>query len=172
MNGQNLMLQVGIPPIVFPLVTILQATLKQIPVFILLFCFAWLQGYTPSAHWLAIVPVIIVQALLTIAIACTTAAVIPFIRDLAYLVPTGLMFLMFMSGIFYDYKSISPELQNLFLLNPIAFLLKCYREIFIAGTVPDLQTLTWWGLAGVIACLIVARAYARLRYTYPRIVIE
>ena len=170
--GQNLMLQVGLPSVVFPVVSLLQATLKQIPVFILLFGFLWLQDFTPGMHWWALIPVIIVQALLTIAFASAVAAVIPFIRDLSYLVPTGLMFLMFLSGIFYDYKMISPEWQSLFLMNPMAFLLKCYREIFIGGSLPDMQALTWWGLVSAAACAMLMYAFKRLRYIYPRVVME
>ena len=169
--GQNLMLH-GLPSIVFPLVSLLQATIKQLPVFVLLVGFVWLQGYTPDFHWWGLFPVIIVQALLAMAFACTVAAIIPFIRDLSYLVPTGLMFLMFLSGIFYGYQSISEKWQSLFLLNPMAFLLKCYREIFIDGVWPDMQTLGWWGLGSAIVCSIVLPAYQRLRYIYPRVVME
>jgi lipopolysaccharide transport system permease protein len=170
--GQNLMLQVGIPSVIFPLITYLQSTLKQIPIFILLFGFVWLQGYTPNAHWWALFPVIIVQALLTLAFACAVAAVIPFVRDLAYLVPTGLTFLMFLSGIFYDYRSISREWQELFLMNPIAFLLKSYREILLDGIMPDLFTLALWGFGSVAICLMLLLVYQRLRYIFPRIVME
>ncbi|NOR69480.1 MAG: ABC transporter permease [Methylomarinum sp.] len=171
-TGQNLMLQVGIPSVVFPLVSLLQATLKQIPVFILLFGFLWLQDYSPGALWWALVPVIAVQTLLTIAVASMVAAIIPFIRDLIYLVPTGLTLLMFLSGIFYDYRTISPEWQSLFLLNPMAFLLKCYRELFIDGILPDMQTLTWWGVSSAAACTVMILIYKRLRYIYPRIIME
>jgi len=170
--GQNLMLQVGLPSIVFPLVNLLQATLKQLPVFILLLGFVWSQGYFPSTHWWGLIPVIIVQLLLVTAFASAVAAVIPFARDLAYLVPTGLTFLMFMSGVFYDYRSISVEWQELFLLNPMAFLLKCYREILIDGVLPDLTALAWWAAGSAVACLLLMLAYRRLRYIFPRIVME
>ena len=168
--GQNLMLQVGLPSVAFPLVSLLQATLKQTPAFVLLLGFLWSQGITPEIHWWALVPVVLVQTLLTIAFASAVAAVIPFVRDLSYLVPTGLMFLMFLSGIFYDYRMIAAEWQSLFLLNPMAFLLKCYREIFIGGTLPDMQTLTWWGLGSIAACTMMLLAFKRLRYVFPRIV--
>jgi lipopolysaccharide transport system permease protein len=166
------MLQVGIPSVVFPLVSLTHATLKQIPVFVLLIAFVWLHGYSPNTHWWALLPVIVLQALLTIAVACAVAAIIPFARDLAYVVPTGLTFFMFLSGIFYDYRTISPEWQNIFLLNPIAFLLKCYREIFIDGMLPDLLILTWWSLGSAAACILLMLVYKRLRYIYPRIVME
>ncbi|MCF6250458.1 MAG: tetratricopeptide repeat protein [Methylococcaceae bacterium] len=170
--GQNIMLQVGVPSIFFPLVILLQTTIKQLPVFLLLIGFVWLQGYPPEIHWYGLVPIVIVQAILTIAFSCAVAAVIPFIRDLSYLVPTGLTFLMFLSGIFYDYRSIAADWQDLFLLNPFAFLLKCYREIFIEGVLPDFVTLTWWGLGSAAMCLLLMLAYQRLRYVYPRIVME
>jgi lipopolysaccharide transport system permease protein len=170
--GQNLMLQVGLPSVVFPLVSLLQSTIKQLPVFVLLIGFVWLQGYSPDSHWWGLIPVIIVQALLTIAFTCAVAAIIPFARDLSYLVPTGLTFLMFLSGIFYDYRSISADWQGLFLLNPMAFLLKCYREIIIDGALPDFQILTWWGMGSTVACLLLLLTYQRLRYIYPRVVME
>lgn len=172
LRSQNLMLQVGLPSIVFPLVSLLQATVKQLPVFVLLLGFVWLQGYPPGTHWWGLFPVIIVQTLLTIGFACAVAAVIPFMRDLSYLVSTGLTFLMFLSGIFYDYRMISAEWQGLFLLNPLAFLLKCYREIIIDGVLPDLVILIWWGLGSAAACLLLLLAYKHLRYVYPRIVME
>jgi len=171
-SGQNLMIQVGIPSIFFPLVNLLQATLKQIPVFIILLGFLILQGFTPGLHWWALIPVFIVQALVTITIATTVAAIIPFVRDLSNLVPTGLTFLMFLSGIFYDYHMIPPYWQEVFLLNPMAFLLKCYREIFIDGALPDLHTLSLWGIASAISCLLLIQLYRYLRYIYPRIVLQ
>jgi len=140
-SGQGLLLQVGLPSIVFPLVTLLQATLKQIPVFLLLLGFLWLQGFAPGTNWWALLPVIVVQAILTTAFACSVAALVPFARDLSYLVPTGLMFLMFISGIFYDYRTIPENWQSLFLANPVAFLLKSYREILVNGTLPDFHVL-------------------------------
>lgn len=172
LSGQNLMIQVGMPSIVFPLVRVVQATLKQLPVFLLLFGFVWLNGFSPGVHWWALVPVIFVQATLVILFSCAIAAVIPFVRDLAYLVPTGLTFLMFLSGIFYDYRKISVEWQKLFLINPIAFLLKCYREIVMDGVLPNFHLLLYWGVGCSVAFLLLVFAYKRLRYIYPRIVME
>jgi len=170
--GQNLMLQVGLPSIFFPLVVLIQATLKQIPVFILLFFFVFIQGHNPTIQWWFLIPVMVVQMLLIMFFSCLVAAIVPFMRDLIHLVSTGLTFLMFMSGVFYDYKNISVEWQELFLLNPMAFMLKCYREILIDGVSPDLYSLLWWGVGSAIGFLLLLILYKRLRYTFPRIVME
>jgi len=170
--GQNLILQVGIPSIIFPLVSFVQATLKQIPAFLLLFAFVIAQGFTFGSHWWALVPVVLVQLLLTIAIACSIAAIIPFIRDLTFLVPTGLTFMMLLSGIFYDYRGIYPKYQDLFLLNPMAFLLTCYRDIIMKSASPDFVSLTKWGIGSLFLCVFVFSVYRRLRYVFPRIIME
>jgi lipopolysaccharide transport system permease protein len=170
--GKPLMLKVGIPSIFFPTVSLLQTALKQIPALVLLLGFLWTQGYTPNIHWWALFPLIFMQALIIAAMGCATAAVIPFLRDLIYLVPTGLTFLLFVSGIFYSYKDIPAEWQGLFLLNPMAFLIKCYREIFLDGIWPDMTTLSLWCLASIVMCFLVLLGYGRLRYIFPRVVME
>lgn len=169
--GRNLILQTGLPSIIFPLVSFLQSSLKQIPAFILLFGFVWFQNYSPGAHWIMLIPVIIVQMLMIIFISCSVAAIIPFVRDLSHLVPTSLTFIMFLSGIFYDYRSINPEWQEFFMFNPVAFILDCYRNIIIQQSSPDLIALTKWGLCSVLSCTIILIIYQRLRYVYPRIVL-
>lgn len=170
-GGQGLMLQVGIPSIVFPLVSLLQATLKQIPVYAVLLCFVWLQGHAPDIHWWGLFPVIMLQLLLTITLGTLLAALIPFIRDVSYLVPTGLTFLMFLSGIFYSYESIPPAWQDVFLMNPIAFLLKCYREVLVDGIWPDFYSLGMWTLIAGTGLVISLIAYKKLRYIFPRVVL-
>lgn len=172
LNGNKFVFQVSLHPIFFPLVSILQSTLKQFPVFGLLFVLLWMQGISPNVFWWGLIPVIFVQGLLIVAVSCAVAALIPFVRDLSYLVPTGLTLLMFLSGIFYSYRSISPEWQDLFLLNPIAFLIKCYREILIEGTLPEIFALSLWGMGSAAACLSMILVYQMLRYTFPLITME
>ena len=166
------MLNVDVQPIFFPVVKVLQSSLKEIPVFILLFAFVWAQGYTPGLHWIALIPVIIVQALIIITISCGTAAIIPVVRDFVYLVPTGLQFGLFVSGIFYSYSTIPEKWQGLFLSNPMAFILKCYREIFLDRVWPDMYILSMWAIAAAVTCVLVLLIYRRLRYAMPRIVME
>lgn len=171
-GGQQLMMQIGIPAIFFPMVCILQSTLKQIPVFLLLFAVLGFLGFLPTFHWIALVPVLAVQLLLVILVSCVVAALIPFFRDLAYLVNTGLTFTMFLSGVFYDFEKIPPEWQATFLLNPVAFLLNCYRTILLDGAYPDIEHLGILGAICGAGCLAILILYSRLRYIFPRVLSE
>lgn len=172
LTGKGLLLQVGLPSIFFPLVTILQATIKQIPVFSLLLGFVWLQGHPPGAQWLALPAVILLQALLIIATGCIFAAIVPFAKDLTHVIPTGMTFIMFLSGVFYSHETIPPQWRDIFLLNPIAFLLKSYRDILILETWPDMTSIGMWFVISLILCSLVLQSYKKLRYIFPRVVIS
>ena len=171
-GGHKLMMQVGLPAISFPLVKIIQSAIKQLPVFLLLFGFLWVVGYPPEIIWFAVIPVIVVQALVSAAMGCCIAAVIPFLRDLQYLVTTGLMFLMFVSGIFYSYKNIPEQYQDAFLMNPAAYLIMCYRQIFLESTMPNMFELSCWGAGSLVACLLIVWVYSKLQYIYPRVILK
>lgn len=170
--GQGLLLQVGIPSIMFPLVSLLQASLKQIPVYAVLLAFVYSQGHAPDIYWWALIPIIFVQLLLTVTLGIILAALIPFIRDISYLVPTSLTFLMFLSGVFYSYESIPLAWQDAFLMNPMAFLLKCYREVLVSNIWPDFDTLGLWALIACTGLVLSLLAYKKLRYIFPRVIIS
>lgn len=153
-HAKNLILHIRVNPVLFPIISALQVTIKQIPIFVLLLIATLLYGNSYNNHWLMLFPVIFLQVIIVFSISCLVASIVPFLRDLSYIIPSGLTFLMFLSGIFYSYKSISIEWQAYFLMNPIAYLLKCYREIFIDGISPDLSLLGFW-LSGFVLFLII-----------------
>ena len=78
---------------------------------------------------------------------------------------------MFLSGIFYSYERIPAEWQDLFLLNPMAFLLKSYREVFIGGSYPDFASLSIWALVASLGCVLTLFVYRKLHYVLPRVVL-
>jgi len=128
--GRGLINQAAIPKPFFPMLIVFQDSFKQIFVFTLMLIFISLYGLPASWMWLNLVFVIFTQFLLISAIALLFAAIVPFLPDFKYLIATGMMALMFGSGIFYSYKQvILPEHQRLFLLNPLANLIRNYPDV-------------------------------------------
>jgi len=168
---QNIITQVKVPLVIFPLIAVSQSTIKQIPVFVLLIVFVSSQGFLPDTHWLALIPVLLLQFVLIIFTSCAIAAITPFIRDITYIVPTGLTLLMFLSGIFYDYREMAPEWQDIFLLNPVAFLLRCYRDIIMDGALPNMPILFIWGALATVLCGFMIKIYKGLNKSIPRAVL-
>ncbi|SFU43418.1 ABC transporter permease [Halomonas korlensis] len=172
LGGKGLMHKVRISPLFFPLVGIVQNTGKQCLVFAMLGLFLVLYGLPPTIHWLAFIPIVLVQLLLMTVVSCLLAMIVPFVRDLTNLIPTGIQFLLFSSGIFYTIDRIPEEWRSIFFANPMANLLYQYRQIFFENQWPDWSGLGWVTLGSLLGLMIVIVSYRRLEPVFPRVVIE
>lgn len=137
LDERFLMQQVRIIPIFFPFVSVLQSSIKQIPVFLLLVAFLVLMGYTPNLTWWGLLPVFLLQFLLMTALGLLVAMMVVVVKDLLQVIPTGVQFLMFFSGVFFTAERVPPGFRDLFFMNPIASLLGMYRTILMSGEWPS-----------------------------------
>ncbi|WP_101676150.1 ABC transporter permease [Alloalcanivorax mobilis] len=171
-QGKGLMHQVRISPLFFPLVGIVQNTGKQLLVFLMLGLFLVFYGLPPTLHWVAILPVVLLQLLLMVVVSCAVAMLAPFVRDIINLVPTGIQFTMFVSGIFYTLDRIPEQWRSLFFLNPVANILHQYRLILVENQWPDWSSMWWVTLGCLLALAVIVLLYRRLESIFPRVVIE
>lgn len=171
--GRGLMNQIAIPKIFFPMVIICQDSVKTSVIFLLMISLVALYGFEIKITWLALFPLMIAQFCFVAAIALVGAALVPFVPDLRFVIQTGIMLTMFASGIFYSYEDvILPEHQQLFLLNPMANLIKMYREVLMLGIWPSwgaIFTITLGSMA-VISLMVVV--YKKVGAKYPRLVLQ
>lgn len=172
LNGRNLINQLHIVKIFFPLTCVMQNTVKQGIVFLLLFAFIWLYGIKPSLVWLYVIPVIFVQFLLIFASSMLASIIVPFIRDMSFVIPTVLQFLMFCSGIFFSYHDIPQSIQSVFFINPMAIILASFRDVLIEGLAPNLGLLSYVLLLSLVLLAFSFRLFYKLEYILPRVVLE
>lgn len=171
--GRGLINQVAINKAFFPLLVVGQDLVKQAFVFVLMLIFLVLYGITPGVEWTMITFVLIAQLAVIIPCALIGAAVTAFIPDFRYLIQTGTLLLLFGSGIFYSYKDvILPHHQELFLLNPLARLIKNYRQVLL-----DLQQPDWYELSMLIAgslalTFLVLQFYRKADFAFSRLAVE
>ncbi len=173
LQGKGLISQTYLPKTFFPLVVVGQALVKQAFVFVLLFVFLFGYHYFPSFGWLWLVPIVIVQALLITAVAFVFAFIIPFARDIQYLIEAGIRMLFFCSGIFYSYKQVLlPEHRQLFLMNPMANLIANYRKVLMEDTVPMTGSLLVIAIVSILIILLMSRVMKRHNNTLTRLALE
>ena len=171
--GKRLIGQVAIPKPLFPLLTITQDMVKQTVVFIAMIGFFLAMGLTPTIYWLGFLPIVIVQFIFIMALALLVSAVVPYFPDLKQLVSTGMRLLMYGSGIFYDYeKVVLPQHRELFLLNPVANLLRHYRDVFLHERWPDWQALFELTLFSLILISFMYFYLKRNDSAYARLIIQ
>ena len=171
--GRGLINQVPINKAFFPLLVIGQDLVKQTIVFALMLGFLVVYGITPGLQWFSVLFVLVTQLAIIVPCALIAAGVTAFIPDFRYLIQTAMLLLLFGSGIFYSYKDvILPRHQELFLLNPLARLIKNYRQVLL-----DLQTPDWYELSvllvgSLIVTFIVLRLYQKADFAFARMATE
>jgi len=172
LSGHQIMMQTRIPVSLFPAEVVLQDLVKQQVVFLLLILFLFLVGMEPSMQWLAIIPLAIVQLMLILATSFLVALITPFFPDMRYLVQTGLMLMMFGSGIFYSYELILPKHRPIFFSNPMANLIKNYRDVLINNQWPDWSSLAIIFSVSALVLVLCIGFLQRHRTTYTRLALE
>jgi len=170
--GKGLMNQVRLSPLFFPLVSVLQNSGRQLVAFVMLFTFLIVIGLHPTLYWLGFIPIVLVQFVLIVAASCLVSMIVPFIRDFAYLVPTGIQFLFFCSGVFTRLESIPERWHSVFLMNPMANILYQYRLVFVQHSWPDWAWLTWLAVGSALALGVIIVGYRYLEAVFPRVVLE
>ena len=72
---------------------------------------------------------------LNIGLGLILSALYVFFRDMAYLWRVCVQLLMYMSAIFYSVDNYSPQVQRVFLLNPVYVIIKYFRVVVINSSV-------------------------------------
>lgn len=159
LRAKSLIGKINVPKSLFPLATVQEGVYKQSAVFFLLFVFLALSGYPPNLSWVWLAPIIFVNYILIVACSLLIAYLTCFIRDLARIVALGMVFLMFVSGIFWDVSQIADpqKFQLILWANPIAFLVDAYRGVLMHDMQPDVLHLAIiFGIFCVLLVLTVA----------------
>lgn len=170
-QGKGLMMQVHLPKMILPTIVICQDAVKQLVVMVLLILFLFLYGISPSMCWIALPLLMLTQILVVAAGAFVVAAVIPFLPDLRFLVTAGLQMMMFGSGIFYNAAMMPEQYHKWFYLNPMANLLRNYRDIFMYNHWPDYQALFYMSCGSLVVIFGMGLVIRKLDYIYPRVVV-
>ncbi|MFJ3053735.1 ABC transporter permease [Pseudomonas nitroreducens] len=169
LSGQSLMLNSNVPPAFFPLVSIVQSTLKQLPALLLLLMLGMATDPKTLSWTLLYLPLIIlVQLALIVALGMLLAAAVSMVRDLANLIGTGLMLLMFLSGVVYQYQSLSGTIGHWVELNPMTLVIAAYREVILQGQAPAGARMAYVLAVALAVGLLVAVIYKHQRRNFVR----
>ena len=171
--GKGLIGQVAIPKAFFPLLAVSQDLVKQLFVFIAMLVFVLAMGNGMTIHWLGLAPIIMVQFGLIVAVALFVSSIVPVFPDFKILIGTVLTILMWGSGIFYDYEAVlKPEHRAIFQMNPMANLIKNYRDVLIHGQFPAWSALLAIVLFSTVLTVVMLLIFRRYDSTYARLVIQ
>ena len=156
-GNKSLVSKIDVPKSMFPMAVVQQSLYRQASVYVCLFVILAAFGTPITMAWLWLLPALFVNYLLIVACSFVGAYLVCLVRDISQLIPLGMMFLLFTSGIFWDIRSIgSPEKEELILaLNPLAFLLDAHRQVLLHQTMPDLVHLFYIAVGAALLSLVM-----------------
>ncbi len=137
--------QIRLPKLLFPLIAVASATIKQCFVFAILLIFIGIV-IGPSTAWLFLPVLLATQLLIILAVSSTTALLCCWVKDVRFIVSSGLTLMMFCSGLFFKIDSMSADWQYYFRLNPMAVMIEQYRSVLLSGGAPDIA---WCAMASL-----------------------
>lgn len=163
-DSKGLIGKIDLPKALFPLAVVQEGLYRQAAVFALLMLFLVAQGYAVTGAWLWLLPVALVNYLLIVGASLAGAYLVCLVFDFSLLISLAMVFLLFISGIFWDVRTLpDPAMTDWVLtLNPLAFLIDTYRQVLMFGRVPDVMHLAAVGLG---AAALIAALLALMRRT-------
>jgi lipopolysaccharide transport system permease protein len=155
--NKSLISKINVPKSMFPMASVQESIYRQASVYLCLFVMLIAFGSPASVNWLWLLPVLFVNYLFIVASSLVCSYLVCLVRDFSRVIPLGMMFLLFTSGIFWDVHDIgSPEKTELILmLNPLAFLLDANMQILLYNNAPDMVHLFYISLGSIVSILIM-----------------
>jgi lipopolysaccharide transport system permease protein len=157
-SNASLVVQPRFPIATLPCVAVaanLVAFLIALP---LLLGFVVIEGAHLSWSLLALPMLFALQFIFTLSLCYLVAALNVSLRDVQYILPVLLQAGYYATPIFYDLHRMSPRLQKILMLNPMAWLIDAYRTVLILGRLPNLAPLSIF-LGASLLMLIVGYRY-------------
>jgi len=146
-KARNLIRQVAMPKIVFPIAAMLTQTYQLVFSIILLAAVVLAYGYGVSIHVVAVPFVLLVTFVLASGFALGLSGFVPFIPDLSNVVGYVLRIGFFMSGVMYEVDALGEQAQFFLNMNPLVHVIDAMRDCLMYHRWPD------WGLLGLIGGL-------------------
>ena len=139
-------------------------------IFILLVTFLLMLGYSLNMTWLALPILIFIQFTVILAIGSVLAAIVPFFPDLKFIIDNAMLLLFFLSGIFFDFSSVAPEVKSYLNINPMLGIIEAYRTVLVAGNWPDWSLLGYVFIASLVFLALAWYLLDRYDRVYPKII--
>lgn len=157
--------QIYFPREILVLVRLLEALVDTFFTFVVLLLLNALVGYLPSPVYLMLIPVFIIQMVFTAGVMLAVAVLTVFLRDVPQLVGVALQILFYLTPILYPASSIPPSFQFVTLVNPLVPLMDAYRSIMLDYQPPDVLSLYYPLVVGLVLLYVGYRTFKRQEMT-------
>lgn len=168
--SSHMVTKIYFPREVLPVSFVLSAFVNMLYCFIVIFAVILFSGLGFNFLALLYLPLIFaVELFLCIGITLFFSAVTVYIRDLAHIMGIITMLLQFLTPVMYPVSRITqspkvtPFMLRIYMMNPMAGILECYRQILYYRRVPNITTLIGAVVCGIFFLIVGEFVFSKLQ---------
>ena len=139
MGNAHIFTKINVPKYLFLLSKNVQCLINFGLTLCVFFVFCVLDRITFTWRLVLLIYPILFLTIFNTGIGMILSAMYVFFRDTEYLWRVATQLIMYMSAIFYNVDNYSPQIQRLFLANPVYLFIRYFRLIVINMSVPSLR---------------------------------
>lgn len=148
---KDMVKKIYFPREVMPIATVTSGFVNMLLTFIVIFIVLIISGKGINPVALLCLPfVMIVEYILCLGIALIVAALTVYFRDLQYILGIFTMALQYMTPVMYGSEMVPDWAMPIFQANPMTPIIEMYRQILYYKTVPEMLSLLYVLLLGII----------------------
>lgn len=152
-NG-NIIKKVYFPREILPISLVISETINFIISCIIIIAFALIKGFGISQFILFFPLILLIQFILSLGISLIISSVTVYMRDIQHFVGVILQLLFYGTPIVYSLETIPEQFRGILRLNPFAYIIEAYRDIFYNQKMPDLVNLGIIFLISIITLIL------------------
>lgn len=122
-----------------------------------------IDGNYPSWHIVFLIPVMILQFAFLVGLAFFLSATTVFMRDIAQIIPTITLLIVFFTPIFYTFEMLPKMVQMMTFLNPFHQITSPYRVILLQHQIPNWKGLIYLAILTIILNVAGLKYFRRLK---------
>ena len=130
---------------------------------VIILVFVLFSGIGITIHLLWLPLIALVQYFLCLGIVFFLSAVEIFVRDLEHIINFVLSMAFYVTPILYKAEQVPKNLRFILKLNPMAYIIDAYRDIFYYGVMPDISSLLLVFLVSIIVMMLGYKVFERLQ---------
>ncbi|MCK5494007.1 MAG: ABC transporter permease [Candidatus Omnitrophica bacterium] len=153
-DNSNLIKKIFFPRLAIPISVILSNMVHFLFSLVILIVFLLIFNVNFTVHMFLIPVIIIIHFLFVTGISLISSVFYVWYRDVKYIIEVGLLLWFYFTPIFYPISFVPKEFQWLYVLNPMAGIIKMYRNVLLYGKGLEMKFLVCSFLVSVFVFIL------------------
>ena len=162
-NNGNLIKKVYFPREILPISTVASGAVNFLISCLIILLFTFIHGIGLSWHIVFLPIIMILQLFFQLGLTLILSSINVYVKDVEYMVNFIINLLFYATPILYSASMFSEsKFAFIFKLNPMAYIIESYRNIFYAHHIPGLKSMMVLGVLNIIFVIISYMIFKKL----------